>query len=135
MKKFFKTLIQSSFLACICYCVYIFPSQTLLKWAFNINVPAENLILSTLLISACISYYLRTKTKSILLKNITYLGFGSLYLIALTLAIIIAVIKVNNYYVSSTFTADGKLCVYERGTIGVRENQSCPMYGPFFGFK
>ena len=51
------------------------------------------------------------------------------------IAIIIAVIKVNNDYVSSTFTADGKLCVYERGTIGVRENQSCPMYGPFFGSK
>ncbi len=89
MKHFFKTLLQSSFLACVCYYIYIFPTKTFLNWGFNILVPTQNLILSTLLISACISYYLRTKTKSILLKNVTYLGFGSLYFIALTTTVIV----------------------------------------------
>ena len=51
------------------------------------------------------------------------------------IAFILGVIKVGNGYVSSTRTADGWLCVYESGTIGVREDQACPMFGPLFGSR
>ena len=95
MKIFFTSLFQTSILTLFCYFIYIFPIQILLKWGFNKTVHFQNLILSTLLISACISYYFRTKTKSKLLKLITHLGIGSLYLIALITLIILII---NQFY-------------------------------------